>query len=166
MLAGPALAAGPDKGPFGYRAEGRFGAGDGHWRAVVVERRDSVLRFEFDDAATPGLRWTIIGDFATDKAQVVAVHWTGIRPASGAAGFRAALIEAGIDPFDFFVAVPIATTHKLSGYVCGPPHPDLAGCATRQGAPVYEDSQTTGQRVFELQKLKEGPVSAARFKVD
>jgi hypothetical protein len=161
--AGPGLAAGKAAGPLGYHAEGRFGRGDGKWRPLVVERRGADFRFEFDDKDTPGLRWAIIGDSHTDKAQILAVRWTGARPPIRPVNFRQALSEAGIDPFDFFVDGPVAQTHSVRGFKCGPPHPDLAGCATTQGAPVYEDSQTTGLRLFELDRVKNGPVAPARF---
>lgn len=147
----------------GYHAEGRFGRGDGKWRPIVVERRGANFRFEFDDKDTPGLRWAIVGDSHANQARIFAVHWTGARPATRSAEFRKTLIEAGIDPFDFFFDDPVQSIHHLGKFNCGPPHPDLAGCATKEGAPVYEDSQTTGMRVFELDRFTNGPVAAARF---
>lgn len=163
LTAGPSLAARAAAKPLGYHAEGRFGRGDGKWRPIVVERRGADFRFEFDDKDKPGLRWAIIGDSHTDKAQIVAVRWTGAQPAARPAAFRQALIEAGIDPFDFLFDEPIAAFHHLGKFDCGPPHPDLAGCATKEGVPVYEDSQTTGVRVFELDRFSAAVVPAARF---
>lgn len=163
LTAGVGRAATQGVGPAGYHAEGRFGRGDGKWRPIVVERRGADFRFEFDDKDTPGLRWAIVGDSHTDQARIFAVHWTGAQPATRSAGLRKALAEAGIDPFDFFVDQPIQSFHRLGKFNCGPPHPDLAGCATKEGVPVYEDSQTTGLRVFELDRFTPGPPAAARF---
>ncbi|CAN5229065.1 hypothetical protein BH11PSE2_BH11PSE2_22300 [soil metagenome] len=166
-VAGPSLAAKPAPVTTAYHAEGRLRVFREPWRALVIERQDSAFRFEFDDKAAPGLRWAIVGDARTDRGEMVAVKWVGARPERRAVSLRKAMAEAGIDPFGFLPDWPAITTagpwHRFAGFECTPPYPDLAGCVTRQGAPVYVDDQKSGWRTFELDRVQARRIAAAAF---